>query len=129
MVLTPWTLLFLKVTFFALYLQLFSRIRWIRICSWVGIVYVVLTMGGTGIYIFVVANPRELITWFAKAIHLGIPVGAMGLIADLAIFIVPIVAIVPLHISRTKRFGALLIFLTGGRYVGRNSHGYFGTPN
>jgi hypothetical protein len=105
-----------------LYLHLFYRIRWIRICSWVGIVYVVLTMGGTGIYVFAVAYPRENISWTMTAVQLGIPVGVMGLIADIAIFVLPIAAIVPLQISRTKRIGALLIFLTGGRYVGLQSH-------
>ena len=105
-----------------LYLHLFYRIRWIRICSWIGIVYVVLTMGGTGIYVFAVANPRENISWTMTAVQLGIPVGVMGLIADIAILVLPIAAIVPLQISRSKRFGALLIFLTGGRYVDLRSH-------
>ncbi|KAF3009931.1 hypothetical protein E8E13_011044 [Curvularia kusanoi] len=117
LVLTPWTLLFLKTTFFLLYLHLFYRIRWIRICSWIGIAYVILTMGGVGIYIFIVANPHEILTWTIPAIRLGIPVGIMSLVADVLIFILPIAAILPLQISRAKRFGALLIFLTGGSAI------------
>lgn len=74
-------------------------------------------MGAVGIYAFIVANPHESVSWAVSAVRLGVPVGVMGLVADIAIFIIPIAAIIPLQISRAKRFGALLIFLTGGRYV------------
>lgn len=72
-------------------------------------------MGAVGIYTFIVANPHENITWAIPAIRLGVPVGVLSLVADLAIFIIPFAAIIPLQISPAKRVGAMLIFLTGGR--------------
>ncbi len=76
-------------------------------------------MGATGIYAFVIANPHESITWADEATELGLPVGVLSLAADLVIFVIPFAAIMPLQISHAKRLGALLIFLTGGRYVQR----------
>jgi hypothetical protein len=116
---TPWTLLFLKTTFFLLHLHLFSRIRWVRVSSWVGICFVVLSNGAVGIYVFVIANPHENMSWEGKGTQLGVPVGIISLVADVIIFIIPFAAIIPLQISPAKRIGALLIFLTGGRYVDR----------
>ncbi|KAJ4993292.1 hypothetical protein SVAN01_01267 [Stagonosporopsis vannaccii] len=116
-ILTPLTLLFLKTTFFLLYLHLFSRIRWVRISCWIGVCYVVLSMGSVAIYAFVIANPHENVSWSSKATQLGVPVGVLSLIADLVIFVIPFAAIIPLQINRAKRVGALLIFLTGGSAV------------
>jgi len=79
--------------------------------------YVVLSMGAVAIYAFAIANPHENVSWTGKATRLGLPVGILSLIADLAVFFIPFAAIIPLQINHKKRFGALLIFLTGGRYV------------
>lgn len=89
--LTPWTLLFLKTTFFLLYLHLFSRIRWVRISSWTGICFVVLSNGAAGIYAFVIANPHENASWAGKATRIGIPVAILSLVEDVVIFIIPFV--------------------------------------
>lgn len=78
--------------------------------------YVVLSMGAVAIYAFAIANPHENVSWSGKATELGLPVGILSLIADLVLFFIPFAAIIPLQINHTKRFGALLIFLTGGRY-------------
>jgi hypothetical protein len=80
---------------------------------------VVLSNGAIGIYTFVIANPHENASWTEKGTSIGVPTGILSLIADVAIFIIPFAAIIPLQISHAKRIGALLIFLTGGRYVER----------
>lgn len=107
----------MKTTFFLLYLHLFGRIRWIRITSWVSICFVVASNSAVGIYAFIIANPYENASWGGKGTQLGIPIGILSIVADVIIFIIPFAAILPLQISPVKRLGALLIFLTGGRYV------------
>lgn len=46
-----------------------------------------------------------------------IPIGVIGLVVDLVLFLIPIPAIMALQTSKAKRFGFLLIFMTGGLSV------------
>lgn len=64
-----------------------------------------------------VANPRENISWTKYALDVSVPLAVLGLVADIAIFVIPYVAIAPLQLSSTKRWGASVIFLTGASYV------------
>ncbi|KAF2125969.1 hypothetical protein P153DRAFT_399448 [Dothidotthia symphoricarpi CBS 119687] len=116
-VISPWNSTFIKATFFILYIHLFARIRWIRICSWAGLVFAVSTHAGIAIYGLVIANPRESETWATRAFHLAISLSVFGIISDAMIFVIPFAVIIPLQLSITKKIGAIVIFLTGGSAV------------
>jgi hypothetical protein len=117
LVICPWNLLALKTTFFLLYLELFGRIRWAQITSWVGIGFVFLSNGIVAIWIMATINPHEYVSWSKFATMISLPLAILGLVADILIFVIPLAAIIPLQMSPAKRMGAMGIFLTGGRFV------------
>jgi hypothetical protein len=113
----PPTLGFLKCTFFILYLQLFYQLKWMRICSIVGLV-----LTGTMYFCFTVVmfyystpRPGELFmprdTERTTAIVL--PISIVGLFVDVVILVLPIMAVARLQASAKKKFAAMLVFLTG----------------
>ncbi|KAH6625482.1 hypothetical protein C7974DRAFT_396156 [Boeremia exigua] len=101
--LSPWTLLFLKNTFFLLYLHIFCHIQWVRISSWIGIWNVVVSMSAVGVYTFIIANPHENLSWTDNATHLGVLLGILSFVANIANFVIPFAAIIPLHYSVSSR--------------------------
>ncbi len=113
-IIQPWMLLFLKLTFFILYIHLFHNVRWARISSWAGLIFATITQGAIGIISFVVGRPNDSIAYQQWTAPIGIALGSVGLIIDLAIFIIPYIVIAGLQLSRAKRIGACIIFLTGG---------------
>ena len=117
LVTSGWTVIFLKATFFLLYLHLFGHIRWARICSWIGFFFVVIAHGAIIVTSFAVANPREAYSWSQDIFTISICLGAVGLVADVAIFVLPYVVISTLPLASTKKWDAGLIFLTGLRYA------------
>jgi hypothetical protein len=96
-------------------LQLFGRVRWIKIACWVGIGFVVVSNVAIGIYSMAVTNPYEYQSWADKATAISVPLAVFSLVADVIIFVIPFAAIIPLQLSPAKRIGAIGIFLTGGR--------------
>jgi hypothetical protein len=113
----PWNLLVLKTTFFLLYLELFGRVRWVQITSWIGIGFVFLSNVIIAAWTMAKINPHEYQSWSSFATTISVPLAVLGLVADIIIFIIPFAAIIPLQMSHAKRMGALGIFLTGGRCV------------
>ncbi|KAF2449025.1 hypothetical protein P171DRAFT_441295 [Karstenula rhodostoma CBS 690.94] len=106
-----------KTTFFLLYLQLFRQLYWIRISIYVGLalntaVYIAFTIA-----LFYFATPRpgeKLYTHDLRASgELAVPVSAVGLVMDVIVLVIPIVAISGLQTSTRKKVGAILIFLSG----------------
>ncbi|KAF2121687.1 hypothetical protein BDV96DRAFT_627957 [Lophiotrema nucula] len=120
-VLTPLTFLFLKTTFFILYLSLFDQLRWARLCSWFGLVVTALTYSVLAICVFVFATPRRGETWFAhqttpaekRTLQLSVPQSIIGLIIDLYILLIPVIGVSGLKLSLKRKIGVILIFLSG----------------
>ena len=114
---TEVTLLFAKVTFFLMYLDIFKPMRWMRILSSLG---AIITAGFyTGILIanLVISVPRHE-SWAQVAIKegslvLAIPQAVGGLIIDLYILVLPMIAISKLQLSPRRRLGVNLIFMSG----------------
>jgi hypothetical protein len=52
-------------------------------------------------------------SWEPRAIQIGVAASIPGLVVDTTLLIIPILAIAPLQLSRQKKIGVLLIFLTG----------------
>lgn len=113
-VLPPWTLHFLKATFFILYLYIFGSLRWIRITCWIGLICITIIHSTIGIYSFAIASPYQTDTWKDKVMGVAVSGSIPGLIVDIVLLVIPIVAIAPLQLSAARKIGALLIFIAGG---------------
>lgn len=120
-VLTPPTMLFLKDTFFIMYLQIFRPLRWVRICAYIGalfttLFYISMTVA---VSIFSIPGPGE--TLFSHqatprehlSLAMSVPQSAVGLAIDLYILVLPIVAVTQLQLSAKRKFGVILLFMTG----------------
>ncbi|KAH8667571.1 hypothetical protein BGZ60DRAFT_409543 [Tricladium varicosporioides] len=120
-VLTPLTFLFLKPTFFILYLQIFNTIRWLRVCTWFGLVFTTVTYGVLTTCVFVFATPRKGESWLAhqttknekRTLAMSVPQSIIGLVIDLYILMIPIIGIYGLRMSTKRKIGLMLIFLSG----------------
>ena len=116
--------LFLKTTFFIMYLYIFGPLRWLMVCAYIGAAfttafYVAVTVAG-----FVFATPRPGETWPAhllskeehKLITLPIPTSSVGLVIDLVILALPIIAVMQLQLPTRRKIRVVLVFLTGALY-------------
>lgn len=109
----PITYGFLKATFFILYLQLFYQLRWMRVGASVGLAVNAVTYVGftvATLYLFV---RRDIVVYGGVAI----PLAAWGVVSDVVVLLMPIVAVVRLRVERRKKVGAVCIFLSGLMYV------------
>lgn len=123
-VLPPPTMMFIKITFFFLYLQIFQPLRWMRICAYVGAVltssfYLAMTVAQ-----FVSSTPRRGETWLSHLAHensvsrdTAVPQSVVGLAIDIYILILPIIAVSRLQLPTRQKLGVMLIFMTGLLYV------------
>jgi hypothetical protein len=109
--------LFLKSTFFILYLTLFAQLRWARICSWIGLIATTLSYTVFTIHSFALATPRKGQTWVSasqyKPLNLSTPQSILGLVIDLYILVIPVIGVSTLQLSWKRKIGVLLIFLSG----------------
>ncbi|KAI9642374.1 hypothetical protein NHQ30_009178 [Ciborinia camelliae] len=119
--LTPFSLGFVKITIFLTYIELFSRARWIKISCWIGA-----SLSGAFYIAIVVASvilqfPHGHETYVEhlfsadsnRAIKLSIPTAAVGMVIDIYLFIVPLVAVSSLNMKRRKKIGVASLFATG----------------
>lgn len=117
--LSPITLLFTKLTFFLLYLQVFWLLRWLRISVYIGATLTCLFYGAVSIAQIVLLTPRRGETWLEhsasaeslKAQVLSIYLAAIGLGIDIALLVMPIAAVVGLKHKRKR--GVLFVFFFG----------------
>ncbi|KAF4636515.1 hypothetical protein G7Y89_g1582 [Cudoniella acicularis] len=120
-VLTPITFLFLKTSFFILYLQIFSQLRWLKIYSWIGLVLTAVTYTVLTICVWVFSTPGKGESWLAqqtsdnekKALAMSVPQSAIGFVLDLYILVIPVVAVSGLHMSTKRKIGIILVFASG----------------
>ncbi|KAK7184036.1 hypothetical protein DPSP01_001322 [Paraphaeosphaeria sporulosa] len=105
----PVTYGFLKATFFILYLQLFYQLRWMRISATVGLCVSVAAYTAFTVATLYLSIMRNIVVYGMVAI----PISAFGLASDITILLLPIIAVANLNVARRKKFGAMLIFLSG----------------
>ncbi|CAD6593000.1 MAG: hypothetical protein ASARMPREDX12_006648 [Alectoria sarmentosa] len=113
--------IFVKITFFILYWNIFKPFRWLKF-SIVGGAIVV-----SGVYIaFTLANligatPRAGQTWLESTgswhyeigVKISIPLAAWSLVSDVFILLLPISGVLRLQLSLKKRLVLLAVFMTG----------------
>lgn len=113
--------LFLKVTFFIIYRQVFGPMRWMRISASIGAIITTLFYTSMSVCSIVFTTPRKGETWLYHAtgplerlnVRFAIPQSCINLVLDLYILILPIVAVAKLQMAPRRKIGIILIFLTG----------------
>lgn len=104
-----------------LYLQIFGPMRWMRACCYFGLFFM------TGFYIpfWIVqmydTTPAPGETWqqnfadprFARTVTLSLPLGCVSLVSDVYIYVLPILGVSQLQMSRRRKFEVALVFMTG----------------
>ena len=109
-------LLFAKVSFFLMYLDIFRPMQWMRILSALGAVTTVMAYLGIFIARVVVTAPIRGRSWVlgpSRSLGFAIPSAVVGLVLDLYILILPITATTKLQMSPRRRLGVNLIFTSG----------------
>lgn len=112
----------IKCSLFIQYYLLFRPWRWVRISVWIGATVSVAFYTSITITGFVLSSPwpgesflEDVLSWhFLKATHLSIPTGVIGMLIDWYLLILPIRAVLMLQMSPAKKFGVLILFMTGG---------------
>lgn len=117
----PLTFLFIKVTFFLLYFQVFRPLRWLRISVYIGATLTCAFYGAVCITQLVLATPRHgetrlentLSGRFSKTDVLSVPLAAVGLGIDIVLLVMPIAAVVGLQLPTRRKIGVIFIFMFG----------------
>lgn len=110
-----------KHTSSILYLQLFTTVRWLRLCSYFGLVFTCLSYTIFTVLVFVWATPKKGESWLAhqtsaamqKELKLSVPQSIIGLVIDLYILVIPIIGVYDLTMTTKRKIGVMLIFLSG----------------
>lgn len=110
-----------KATFFLFYLQIFRPVKYLRIANYVGLTITILSMTAFMVAQLVYLTPAPGMSWFEQqtsshataAIKLSYPVASVSLAMDVLIFVIPIIGVSNLKLSTRRKFGVILVFLTG----------------
>lgn len=114
---------FIKVTFLIFYLQIFGPFKWIRILCYVGIVFTTLSFLSFLVAQLALSTPHPGESWAQMALedprenkdlhYLSIPITAISFATDVYIFVLPIMGVAKLQLSARRKFGVVMVFLTG----------------
>jgi len=114
-------LLFIKLTFFILYLQIFKPFKYMKIAIWAGAIFNTAFYTILIILTFIFTTPRRGESWEEHLVtkleeddvHLSIPQAAVSIVFDFYILILPIYGVWKLQLSRERKIYVSLVFLTG----------------
>lgn len=114
-------MIFTKVTFFFVYLQIFRPFKWLRICAYLGATVTALFYVATEIFFIVCMTPRKGQTFASiatspsefRALALAVPIPAVGLGIDMYLLVLPIAAVIQLQLPTRRKIGVILMFSTG----------------
>ena len=122
LVLAPITLLFIKATFFLLFLQLFRPSKSLRAAIYGGLGFTVVFYLVTFILAFVSATPRAGETWLQHLAGGGVMnimitgavwIPTVGIVIDLYILILPLYCVSTLNLPTSRKIQVASVFLTG----------------
>ena len=124
MVIVPPAMIFVKLTFYLMYLQVFRPLKWLRICIYVGATSTTAFYLATEIYWLVSITPRKGQSFASvarspaelKSLVLSIPVSCVGLGTDLYLLFLPVAAVLQLQLPTRRKVGVIMIFMTGIAY-------------
>ena len=120
-VLVPPAMIFTKLTFYLVYLQVFRPFAWLRICVYIGSAITTAFYLGVWIYLLVSITPRNGQSFMTvalspaqfKSLRTSVPIAGVGLATDLYLLVLPIAAVMQLQLPTRRKIGVILIFLTG----------------
>ncbi|KAF2874574.1 hypothetical protein BDV95DRAFT_659126 [Massariosphaeria phaeospora] len=112
---------FAKTTFFLMYLDLFGPLIWLRWACYIGIFANWSLYLGKLVANIYMMTPSPGQTWleasqtprYVKSFDMAIPIAVCGLILDVYIFILPLIVLSNLQITKPKKLGLIAIFGTG----------------
>ena len=115
------TLWLVKGTFCLLYLQIFRPMRWLRVNIYIGVTILTVFYWSFSIALFVIDTPRPWETWaelelskrFEDSAKTKVPMAVGGMIADVWLLVLPLIAIYKLQLHQTRRIALTIMFSTG----------------
>ena len=116
--------IFVKLTFFILYWNIFKPFRWLKFGIIGGVVVFIGFYFICTIISIVGDAPPPGRTWFENATtiqngasqKLSVPLGGCALVSDVYILLLPISGVLQLQLSSKKRFALIMVFMTGVGY-------------
>lgn len=119
---TTIAMLFVKLTFFLLYLRLFRPMRWLRISAGIGAIVNAITYLSFIIIYFISMIPRPGETFpsrgsSSETTKISIFMAAAGFIIDMYILVLPIIGVFHLQLPTRLKIEASVIFMTGSLLV------------
>ncbi|KAF7853147.1 uncharacterized protein EAF02_012090 [Botrytis sinoallii] len=118
---TPLAFGLVKLTIWLTYIEIFTSMRWVRICCYIGAAITSLWYFPVAIATLVWTTPPHGENFVYSLISDGIfttqkltiPIAAVGLALDVFLFVIPLLAVSKLHMATKKKLGVGLIFATG----------------
>ena len=112
------TLWITKLTFFILYFQIFRPMKWLRVCIYLGATLSTAFYWSVSTAVFIIASPRPGQTWaeadvIQSTTKVNIAIAAGGLLVDVGLFILPLIALSKIQLHNTQRTGLTIMFSTG----------------
>ena len=117
-------MIFTKMTFFLMYLQMFWPFKWLRVSIYLGATVTIAFYLALEVLWFYDLTPRKGKSFLSVAassaetreLVLSVPSAAVGLGIDVYLLILPITAVLHLQLPTRRKIGVILIFLTGIAY-------------
>ncbi|KAL8930309.1 MAG: hypothetical protein Q9172_000017 [Xanthocarpia lactea] len=112
-VVVPPAMIFTKLTFFLVYLQVFRPLAWLRICVYIGSAITTAFYLGVWIYLLVSITPRNGQSFMEvalspaqfKSLRTSVPIAGVGLATDLYLLVLPIAAVMQLQLPTRRKSG------------------------
>ena len=117
----PIVYLFLKNTFFIMYLYIFKPLRWMRTCAYTAAAITTMFYISMTVATLILTTPRRGETWRERLLSedelqastIPVPTSSFGLVVDLVILVLPIIAVMPLQLPLRRKIGVVCVFTTG----------------
>ena len=121
-------MLFIKVTFFIMYLNIFGQWRWMRIAATVGGIITTVFYVAITATMLALLTPRRHEKWLEYtfyqlqqvvivAMRLRAAQSAAGVAIDLYVLILPIIGVSKLQMPFTRKLGVAIIFMSAILYA------------
>lgn len=112
---------FVKLTFFILYWNIFKPFRWLKFGIIAGAIVVVGVYIACTLAVLVEGAPPLGHAWLETSLashnsiglRLLVPLAAWAVVSDVFILLIPISGVLRLQLSQKKKFGLVLVFMTG----------------
>lgn len=110
--------IFIKLSFFILYWNIFKPFRWLKLGIIIGGIVVTAGYAAFVLASIIAATPGGGSTWLDKdycrvCVKSVLPLGVWGLASDIYILVLPISGIFRLQLALKRKVGLLMVFMTG----------------